>query len=428
MRILYYDWSEFNGEDCRDAMRRLGHQVDAFKFDMPVFDLTPELDNRVKELASKKNPDGSRYYDLLFSFDFYPNISEACQKYDFPYVSWVFDCPHHTLYSHAAANPVNRIFVFDKLLCNALREKGNANVNHCPLGVNEKRLAQLCLELDEGITCDAGANKTNGSCIETVSDINADIDLDRIASAAEDIVYEHDVTFLGNLYDNEYNFYDQVKYLPLELKGYTDAVIKASERIFGVDLFTDPNVFDQDKIDELREYIKFEQTGKYEIDYDGVIRDILRKKVTVNERHNILAEMGKRFDTVLYTQPGTKPIEGVVDLGVANYITKMPRVFHRSKINLNITLRSILSGIPLRVTDILAAGGFLITSYQAEIAENFVDGEDLVIAYTPEDMIQKTAYYLAHDEERKQIALNGQRKAFENYAYTKLLPRVLGTP
>ncbi len=393
MRILYYDWDEFNGEDCRDAMRRLGHQVDVFKLDMHGYDLTPEIEEKIKKQVLKKDEQGKPYYDLLFSFDFFPNISEACQKYDISYVCWVFDCPHYTLDSHVTNNPVNRIFVFDSLLFNKLLNKGIKTVRYSPLGVNEERLMELCRKLDE---------ETGGN-----------------------IVYEHDVCFLGNLYDNEYNFYDQVKYLPPQLKGYTDAVIKAQERVFGQDFFTESSIYPYEKIKELREYIKFEETGKYEIDYDGVMLDILRKKVTVNERHNILLEMGKRFNTVLYTMPGAKAIPGVCNLGVASYTEKMPRVFHRSKINLNITLRSILSGVPLRVLDILAAGGFLITNYQSEIAEYFVDGEDLVMAYTPEDMLEKTAYYLEHEDERKAIALNGQKKVLENFAYTKLLPQIL---
>ena len=194
-----------------------------------------------------------------------------------------------------------------------------------------------------------------------------------------------------------------------------------------MDMFTEPSIVSAEHIKELREYIKFEDTGKYEIDYDNVILDILRKKVTVNERHEILRKMGKCFDTVLYTMPGAKSIEGVCNLGVVGYMDKMPRVFHRSKINLNITLRSILSGVPLRVLDILAAGGFLITNYQEEIAEYFVDGEDLVIAYTPEDMLEKTAYYLEHEDERKQIAVGGQKKVMQNFAYTNLLPEILNS-
>ena len=385
MRILYYDWDEFNGEDCRDAMRRLGHQVDVFKLDMHGFDLTQEMDEKIRGLCG--------YYDLLFSFDFFPNISEACQKYGMPYISWVFDCPHYTLGSHVTNNSVNRIFVFDSLLYKRLLAKGVSTVRYSPLGVNDKRLSELCQKLDE---------ETGG-----------------------EIVYEHDVSFLGNLYDNEFNFYDQVEYIPSDLKQYIDIVIKAQEKVFGHDLFTDEKAITQTHIDRLREYINFENSGKYELDYDEVIRDILRKKVTVNERHDILAEMGKRFDTVLYTMPGAKPIDGVCNLGIASYTEKMPRVFHRSKVNLNITLRSILAGVPLRVLDIMAAGGFLITNYQSEIAEYFEDGVDLVIAGTPEEMVQKTAYYLEHDEERKAIAINGQKKVLENFAYTKLLPMIL---
>ena len=139
-----------------------------------------------------------------------------------------------------------------------------------------------------------------------------------------------------------------------------------------------------------------------------------------------LEKMGERFDTVLYTMPGAKPIAGVSNLGIADYTTKMPLVFRRSKINLNITLRSIISGVPLRVMDILAAGGFLITTYQKEIEEYFEDGKELVIARTPEEMLELTAYYLEHEDERKEIAAAGQKKVYEEFAYTKLLPKILG--
>ena len=393
MRILYYDGDEFNGEDARDAMRRLGHSVDTIKLNLSGFELTPEIETAFKKSFEKTNEDGSRFYDLVYSFDYYPNLSEVCQKYGMPYVSWVFDCPHYTLDSHTTGNFVNHIFVFDKVLYAAMRNKGIDTVNYSPLGVNDLRLSRFCNELD---------SETDGN-----------------------IVYQHEVCFLGSLYDNEYNFYDQVKYLPPDLKEYTDLVIKAQERIFGHDLFTDEKAFTDAHVANLRKYIKFENTGKYEINYDNVIRDILRKKVTVNERRNILTEMGKRFDTVVYTNPDARPIPGVCNLGIADYTTKMPRVFRKSKINLNITLRCITSGVSLRVLDVLAAGGFLLTSYTPEIAEYFTDGTDLAIARTPEEMIEKAAYYLEHEDERKEIAINGQRKVFEEFSYRKLLPNLL---
>lgn len=393
MRILYYDWDEFNGEDCRDAMRRLGHEVVTIKVNLSGFDLTPEIEQKFKICFDRKDEAGKRYFNLVYSFDYYPNISEVCQKYGMPYVSWVFDCPHHTLDSHTINNPVNHVFVFDKLLYAGLRAKGAETVGYSPLGVNAERLSAFCRKLDD---------ETGGR-----------------------IVYQHDVCFLGSLYDNEFNFYDQVKYLPPELKEYMDFVIQAQERIYGHDLFTDEKAVTDAHIKRLREYIKFEDTGKYEIDYDNVMRDILRKKVTVNERRNILVQMGQHFDTVIYTNPDAKPIEGVNNLGIADYTNKMPLVFHRSKINLNITLRCITSGVSLRVMDVLAAGGFLVTAASPEIEEYFTDGVDLAIAHTPEELLQKTAYYLEHEDERKEIALNGQKKVYEKFAYTKLLPEIL---
>ncbi|WP_248405468.1 glycosyltransferase family protein [Butyrivibrio fibrisolvens] len=392
MRILYYDWDEFNGEDCRDAMRRLGHQVDTIRLNLQGFDVTPEIEGTLKTYFYKKEG-GRKYYDLLYSFDYFPNLSALCSKYDMPYVSWVFDCPHYTLDSHTASNDVNNIYVFDKILCRYMQDKGVKTIKYSPLGVNDIRLSKLCEKMD----CETAGH----------------------------IFYQHDVCFLGNLYDNEYNFYDQVRYLPPDLKEYIDLVIQAQEKIFGHDLFTDEKAITNAHISNLLKYIKFEKTGKYEMDYERVIRDILRKKVTVNERRNILTKMGQRFNTVLYTMPGARPIEGVCNLGVADYYNQMPRVFRRSKINLNITLRSILSGVPLRVLDIMAAGGFVITDYHQEIAEYFIDGEDLVMAYTPEDMIEKTAYYLKHDIERQEIARRGQQKVFENFSYTRLLPTIL---
>lgn len=391
MRILYYDWDEFNGEDCRDAMRRLGYHVDTVRLNVHGFDVTPEIENTLKEFFNKKEG-GKRYYDLLFSFDYFPNISEVCNKYNMPYVSWVFDCPHYTLDSHTVNYIVNKIYVFDKVLCKYMQDKGLKSINYSPLGVNDVRLRNLCLKMD---------SETGGQ-----------------------IIYQHDVCFMGNMYDNEYNFYDQIHNLPPLLKEYIDIVIEAQEKIFGYDLFTDEKAITVADIDELSKFINFENSGKYELDYRRVVRDILRKKVTVNERYNILEEMGRHFDTVFYTMPGAKTIDGVCNLGIAGYFDKMPRVFRRSKINLNITLRSILSGIPLRVLDILAAGGFLITTYTEEIDEYFKDGEELVIAYTPDDMLQKTAYYLEHDEERKQIAIKGQEKVFNKFAYTNLLSRI----
>ena len=58
----------------------------------------------------------------------------------------------------------------------------------------------------------------------------------------------------------------------------------------------------------------------------------------------------------------------------------------------------------MRVFDILSCKGFCLTNYQPEIAELFVDGKDLVMYTSMEDLMGKVIYYLNHEEERREIA------------------------
>ena len=104
-------------------------------------------------------------------------------------------------------------------------------------------------------------------------------------------------------------------------------------------------------------------------------------------------------------------------MGCIDYYSEMPYVFNESKINLNITLRSIKSGIPLRAMDICGAGGFLLSNYQADFYDFFTPGEDIVLYESIDDMLNKCKYYLAHDSERERIAKNGRARIEQAHTY-----------
>ena len=92
-------------------------------------------------------------------------------------------------------------------------------------------------------------------------------------------------------------------------------------------------------------------------------------------------------------------------------------VYNQSKIDLNITLRSIERGIPLRAFDIMGAGGFLLSNYQADLLEMFVPGEEFVYYEDKEDLLRKVDYYLTHEREREAIAKNGHDKVAAAHTY-----------
>ena len=131
----------------------------------------------------------------------------------------------------------------------------------------------------------------------------------------------------------------------------------------------------------------------------------------------------------LYTRSNSASLQNVQVHGGVKTHTEMPKIFHLSKINLNMTIKPIQTGLPLRIFDILGCGGFLMTNYQPELTDLFEIGVDLEAYSSMEELIDKCSYYLKHEDERKQIASNGYKKTKEKYIYqTRLLEMLRGCP
>ena len=389
MNILFYTWHEFTYQDGYDAFVAMGHNVTRIYYEWKNLAGDEAFEKMLLDELTKKDGD-KPYYDFAFSFNFFPVVSIACQKTNTPYISLVFDSPFLPLTSIRIHNECNHIFTFDRRQAERMREEGCERIFYSPLGVDAERIREQTEPL-----------------------------------YAEP--YLHDISFLGQLYSG-FDFYDQIDentFLPQYLKGWMDGVIAVQEHIFGYDLIGEESVISSEQLRAFHEYVDFAMTDNYAINEEEVLRDMLRRKVSKAERPKILETLAKRFPVDLYTIPKEITPPGVTRHDYADYRTEMPRIFNRSKINLNITMRTIISGIPLRVLDVMAAGGFLITTYQEEVAAQFRDGEELVIAYTPEDLVEKCAYYLADDEAREAIARAGREKVLKEFRYGQVLREII---
>ena len=141
---------------------------------------------------------------------------------------------------------------------------------------------------------------------------------------------------------------------------------------------------------------------------------VIARKIANLERTALLKAVSEHFNTKLYTPNPTPELPQIYNMGSVDYQRQMPYVFKNSAINLNISLRSIRSGIPLRCFDIMGCGGFLLSNYQGDFYEHFIPGEDLVLFDSQEDFLNKCDYYLKHDNERLQITANGYLGAFHS--------------
>ena len=152
----------------------------------------------------------------------------------------------------------------------------------------------------------------------------------------------------------------------------------------------------------------------------------IAKEITRRERLMVLKLAGKRCTTALYT-PSDPGISEIEYRGIVSAYDEAPYVYRDSAINLNMTLKDITSGIPLRVIDIMGAGGFLLTNRQIEIEECFEDGKELIMYDSIEDAIKKAEYYLEHENERKQIAAAGRQAVIERFSFEKQVKSILKT-
>lgn len=376
MKILYYNWNECSSENMLETLEGFGHSVTVFEHSF-----TDYLNDSVFEQALI-NKITSDSFSFIFTFNYFPIISKIAQNYAIPYVCWVYDCPMLTLYATNVANDCNYIFVFDRVMQQEVIRCGGKNIFHLPLATNTSRInQQLGFSL-----------KQLPSCPDT---------------------YVDEVSFVGNLYEK--NSFSAISYLPEKLWGYLNGIMSAQKLLWGTDIIS-PLLSDA-IVSELSQYIKLEPHPDYTYSDKIIFAELIQEKITADERFTALNLITDYFPLSLYSGSDSSLCPNADNKGPVSYQTEMPAVFYHSKINLNISLRSITSGIPLRVLDVLACHGFLLTNYQPELEEYFEIESDLICFEDFPDMIHKIDYYLTHEKEREAIAQNGWKKVQDLFSY-----------
>ncbi len=380
MKILFLDAPAFAKQDMIDAFVECGIDCELF-----IHKNYKERFNKEYEDAFDRKVENAEY-GFAFSFNYYPILSKCCQKHNMKYVSYVYDSPLVALYSCTILNPCNYVFIFDKAA--ALRNEGITTVHYLPLAANVKRLSSL-------------------SCPKQVS-----------------AQLKADISFVGSLYNEEHNFFERLSGIHDYTRGYLEGLMTAQQKLYGCFLLEE--LLMPDIVADMQRAVPYSPMP------DGAERPeyvyanyFLARKVTSNERVSLLKMISEAFSLKLYTHQPSELLPKAQFAGTVDPYHMMPLVFKYSKINMNITLRSIQSGIPLRGMDIMGAGGFLLTNFQADFFDYFIPGEDFAYYESEEDCISKIRYYLSHDAEREQIAANALGKMGESHTFIHRVKEIL---
>lgn len=381
MHILMYRWKAYNYRDIENTFLSMGHKVDNIEQELGSYDVSPGFEQVIAEKIRKNG------YDMVFTVNYFAVISNVCEREGVPYVSWTCDNPLISMYHESVFHSCNYIFTFDKTNYLEFKAMGVKHIWYLPLAVDTDRI---------------------------------DMILDRADDTAK---FRGDITFVGSLYER--NSYDKLKSrLPDYLRGYFDAVMEAQMNISGANI-VEP-MLTTDILEQLQQYFKLEKSEGSFSDLGLIFQTtVLGFKIAETERRRALIELSKHFRVNVFSNSDVSDLLRIQYCGSVDYWSELPKVFWASRINLNFTIPNIKSGIPLRVWDVLGAGGFLLTNYQAEIPYYFTEGEDLVCFDGIEDLCEKTAYYLDHEEERRRIAENGYRKVKGQHSYRKRVAEML---
>ena len=380
MKILIYEWKAYSYKDIVCSFQKMGHEVFFISQPMMNYDVDDEFVALLRDELSKNR------YDFVFTVNYFSLISNVCQETNTKYVVWTYDNPLISMYHKSVFNECNYIFTFDKTNYLEFKGMGVENIFHLPLATDALRME------------------------ETIGVQNDD-------------KWLHEISFVGNMYER--NTYNSLEHkLPEYLKGYFDAVIEAQLNISGGNIVE--ALLTNDILEELDKYFNLKKEKDSFSDLRLVFQTtVLGFKIAQEQRRRGIIELSKKFDVTVYSDSDLSEFIGVDKQGPCDYWSQLPLIFNRSKININMTIPNIKSGIPLRVWDVLGAGGFLLTNYQAEIGYYFEDGKDLVCYEDIGDLVEKADFYLKHEELRKSIALNGHEKVKKYHTYDERIKKML---
>lgn len=386
-KILIFEWNSITHKESILAFETLGFECHTYKTPYSSWIYDEDFLAQVNKHLDLNS------FDMVFSVNYFAMVAEACYIHDVPYVAWCYDSPTYIGDLRYLRYPTNHVFLFDSMEAQEYISKGCPNVHYMPLAVNVNRLDNI------------------------------------ICTPEETTKYQASISFVGSLYDNKLT--SALNYLTDYQKGYLNALVDNQINTYGNDLFSSilsKNFMEWLSQPDFNRAIQSEwekDKPSSETPSSGSLSLLLNKVVTNRERLLLITMLSNHWDFKLYSTSSSEVFNKVIQCGTVEYYQEMPKVFKNSRINLNITLRSIRAGIPQRCLDIMGSHGLLLTNYQKDFDEHFKDQENLLIYQSIEEAYEKARFYLNHETERKRIENNGYETVRKHFNYPDVLKKIL---
>ncbi len=344
------------------AFRRLGYNADRLQWKNPLYRFVRST-AWIEEY--NKHPFDTAFFlnSTPGKFSSHKTLAEApCRK-----ISWFVDNPRRYAFDKADFDGCDVIGVFDKTYIPFLEERCNAEI----------------LEVRTGYGIDPSLSRRN----DEFSDI--------------------DMAFVGELGSSSFSVLE---------KGFAQLdsalVDSVNEILKNMDILNPLNLAP----------MAAEVFGRHGWTYRGPLVELLENKAAALRRRiylDALPDLG----LVVFggeewkNDPAAGRLRGCYGGKRINYYTELPSLYASVKININIFHVQCVTAPNPRVYDVLASGGFLMTTDAPGLADEFEPGKDFVVFRTPEELVDLANYYLEHPKKREEIAMHGRRSALASCGY-----------
>ncbi|NCC51550.1 MAG: hypothetical protein EOM20_10075 [Spartobacteria bacterium] len=373
LNVVVVDWSWFCPA-VMAAMRATGRRVTA------VPRSGEDLARRVREACSQHQA------DCIFSINFNPLLAEVSHALNLPYLAWNVDNLVRSDFCEPRfASPSVWLFLIDKPSLNVYRQKGYPHVHYLPIA--------------------------------------SDLETFRPAPGTP---ARYDVSFVGCSMIREGNEFPGVMRdlknrvdgaeTPLDKRMYllVDQVLRRMVEEECRDFFH-PTL--RERLDEAAQALGFDLAAVLWPD-PAFFHIVLAKEISSRKRVKLLTALARRQPVDVFGDPEWAALgaPGLTCHPRADYPAQTARVYQQSRITLNIEKVYNTASLNLRIIDAMACGSFVLTEPVDDLADFFRDGVDLALFSSARELEEKTAYYLAHPDERERIAAHGQQTVSRHFS------------
>lgn len=349
MKVLYLKWGYQYDDAVVRAFQAVGLETEEVIF-------PAQFTDGLKETAA---------CDIVFSVNFFAEISDMCQRETVPYCSWVLQLPNFDLYTSAVKNPCNYIGVCDSYLVEKLWQLGVSRAFFLP------------------------------DAVEPYMPDSRPV--------------EREVCFVARHPVSDWNVENMSAYS----KGYLDAFIHGQRVLFGANVLENGLLYKVQKEfmgdNEIPEEILAECRKLYLADrYFAPACTALQQNIFLQNFASIMT---------IYSDGNFDGCDSSLKCSYVEDVEKRREIFGGKEFTLVLAPHILHNGIPRQLLEVIVAGGFPLAGFQKDYTYFFKKDETLAYFTNPTEFSQAIVKYGNSSEERECVRQAAYQTVIAGHTY-----------